>query len=321
MPAFPFELIIPAFIAGIFTFLAPCTLPLVPGYLAYISGTSSGALSDPSTLRTAQRRILLNSVAFVLGFTLIFIFFGLAASRIGNVLLVYRTALVRIAGIFLILFGLQMSGVLRVPALMRDRIPTVPASFRRGNTLTSILFGAAFAVGWSPCIGPVLGTILTFAATNGSETIGAVLLGSFALGLATPFLVIALSISSATERITSYIAFTQKKKALILSVIGTLVGFLIATILFAIPFIRTSAIGTSLLLTLPFILPIVGAWALVRLGKHTSVDPITFGGGITITLLGILLGLNKLGFLISYAFMVLGNLGLGALERVLMRFL
>ncbi|MEK7660223.1 MAG: cytochrome c biogenesis protein CcdA [Patescibacteria group bacterium] len=321
MPSFPFELVIPSFIAGLFTFLAPCTLPLVPGYLAYISGTSSRDLATTDSGGGQRKRVMASAVLFVSGFTFIFLIFGVAASRFGGALISYRSVLFPIGGAFLILFGLELAGLLHIAALSQHQAIALPARLRRGNKITAFLFGATFAVGWSPCIGPILGTILTIAATRGSETIGAVLLGSFALGLAVPFLLIGYSIGSASGRIASYLAFTERRKRWILGVMGIVVGFLFATILYAIPAIRATGIGKFALITLPMVLPLAGAWLIVRVGERTNADPVSFGGGITIVLLGILLALGKLGYLISYAFMILGRFGLGALENALMRFL
>lgn len=321
MSAFPFELVIPSFIAGIFTFLAPCTLPLVPGYLAYISGTSSRNLSTTEGSTAERRHILISAVLFVLGFTTIFLVFGVAASRFGGTLIAYRNILFPIGGAFLILFGLMLAGVVHLVPLSYSGTSAVPLRLTRGNYISAFIFGAAFAVGWSPCIGPVLGTILTIAATQGSGTAGAILLGSFALGLAVPFLLIAYGIGSATRRITAYLNFTTKYRRSILAAMGLLAGFLTATILFAIPQVRTLTIGNIVLNSLPFILPVAGAWALIAIGKHRETDPVSFGGGITIVLLGVLLAMGKLGALISYSFLILGRFGLSALENALMRFL
>ena len=321
MSAFPFELVLPAFIAGLFTFLAPCTLPLVPGYLAYISGTSSQALTDQRANTRTRRRIILSALAFIIGFSIVFILFGLVASSAGSLLQTHRTLLVRLGGTFLLLFGLSMIGALRIPALTHEHPVRIPPWLRRGGVLPSVLFGAAFAVGWSPCIGPILGTILTIAATSGSESTGILLLASYAMGLAAPFLIIAFSIGSASASIETYLALTTRYKKMILGVVGLLAGFLIATALFSITSVRANALGELLLITLPFIFPLLGATLLIYFGSRSITDPVTYAGGVTIALLGILLALNKLGVFISYSFLILGQWGLGALEEWLMRFL
>lgn len=197
-----FSLIVPAFIAGILTFLAPCTLPLVPGYLGFISGSSLDDLKDPEKAKKARWKIFLNGFFFMLGFSAVFIILGTLVGFIGAALLVpYRLWLGRIGGIFVIIFGLFMLNVLKIPFLTREKQWKVPALFERGKPINSFILGSAFAFGWTPCVGPILGSILLLASTSTSALQGALMLTIFSAGLAVPFLLIAIGIGSASRNI------------------------------------------------------------------------------------------------------------------------
>lgn len=210
-----FSLIIPAFIAGILTFLAPCTLPLVPAYLGFISGVSAKELRDPLKLKSARRKIFLNGLLFILGFSAIFIILGTVAGFFGQILFGYRIWLSRIGGLFVILFGLFMLNVLKIPFLSREIQFKTPTLFQRSKSVNSFILGATFGLGWTPCVGPILGSILTLAAATTTALQGTFLLGVFSLGLAVPFLVIAAGIGSASSYIAKFSKYLN-----IISVIG-----------------------------------------------------------------------------------------------------
>lgn len=196
------SLIIPAFIAGVLTFLAPCTLPLVPGYLGFISGSSLEDLKDPEKAKKARWKIFLNGFFFMLGFSAVFIIMGTLVGFVGVTFLVpYRLWLGRIGGIFVIIFGLFMLNVLKIPFLMREKQLKAPAFFKRGKPSNSFILGSAFAFGWTPCVGPILGSILLLASTSTTALQGALMLTVFSAGLAIPFLLIALGIGSASRYI------------------------------------------------------------------------------------------------------------------------
>lgn len=167
--------------AGFISFLSPCVFPLVPSYLAYIGGNA-----------TAARRIrITNSLLFILGFSLSFVALGASATWIGAVLRTWRHELIIIGGIIIIIFGLAMLGVFRIPLLMRE------ARFRStdkpGSAWGALTLGFAFAIGWSPCIGPILATVLTLASTSETVLQGMTLLGIYSLGLGVPFFLAALA--------------------------------------------------------------------------------------------------------------------------------
>jgi cytochrome c-type biogenesis protein len=217
-----FSLLIPAFIAGFLTFLAPCTLPLVPGYLGFISGVSSEDLHDMKSAKKARLKIFANGLFFMLGFSAVFILMGTLVGFVGAILLApYRLWLGRIGGVFVIFFGLFMLGVFRIPFLFAEKRFSAPAFFERGKPATSFALGSAFAFGWTPCVGPILGSVLLLASTSTTALQGALLLAVFSLGLAVPFLLVAVLWGSSLGIIGKFSGFLN-----IVSVIGGI--FLIA---------------------------------------------------------------------------------------------
>ena len=209
-----------AFGAGFISFLSPCVLPLIPGYISYISGESLGDLVEK------QKKIILKTVLFSLGFSLVFISFGATASLIGNILLENSNILRIIAGIIIIIFSLQLIGILNLNFLNQEkRFQTKNYS---NNLFFPVLVGAAFGFGWTPCIGPVLGSILTLAAVESSIGKGILLLSFYSLGLAIPFILSGYGISK-------FLAFSKnfRKNIKIVSVTGGVIllmtGILILT--------------------------------------------------------------------------------------------
>ncbi|MBI4193347.1 MAG: sulfite exporter TauE/SafE family protein [Candidatus Colwellbacteria bacterium] len=210
------SLVIPAFIAGILTFLAPCTLPLVPAYLGFISGTSIDDLEDPARSAGARWRIFLNGLFFVIGFSMVFIVLGTLVGLVGSTVLApYRLWLSRIGGVFVIIFGLFMLNVVKIPFLTAERTITVPPIFERGRPLNSLILGSAFAFGWTPCVGPILGSILLLASTSTTALQGGLLLTVFSAGLAVPFLLTAVAVGHASRYIANLSRFLN-----VVSVVG-----------------------------------------------------------------------------------------------------
>src|SRR3989344_4449449 len=208
------ELIIPSFLAGVLTFIAPCTLPLVPAYISFISGQS-----------TNKRKILMNGLLFIVGFSLVFILFGILFGLLGSVIVPYRIWLTRIGGIFVILFGLFMLKIINISFLNQTEKIQLSPIFKRGEPLSSFLLGSSFAFGWTPCVGPILGSILILASTTSNVWQGGLLLSVFSLGLGTPFLLIAVGIGSASEKIKSfskYLGFVEKVGGVFLVFLGIL---------------------------------------------------------------------------------------------------
>jgi len=179
---------ITAFVAGLFSFLSPCVLPLVPGYLSLISGAGLEELKAPEA--HLMRRVMVNSIGFILGFSVVFIALGLAATGVGQVLGMYKHTLARVAGVVIIIFGLHLTGIFKIKALYTDaRLHNVKGS---STPLGAFVIGFAFAFGWTPCLGPILSGILAVAAEQSTLVKGAFLLAVYSLGLAMPFLLTAL---------------------------------------------------------------------------------------------------------------------------------
>lgn len=177
--------------AGLLSFLSPCVLPLVPSYLAFVAGVSFGDLRDRPT-PAARRALVLNALGFIGGFSVVFIAMGAAVTLIGGWLISYRSLVQKVGGMLIILFGLYLIGILRLPFLTRQL--HLPLSSKPAGILGSVAAGLTFGAAWTPCVGPVLGAILTLAGTTQSVGDGLVLLAAYAAGLAVPFLLSALAI-------------------------------------------------------------------------------------------------------------------------------
>src|ERR1700745_222122 len=179
-----------AFIAGLISFLSPCVLPLVPGYVSLVSGAGVEELKSPQA--QLMRRVMGNSVGFILGFSIVFIALGAAATGLGQVLGVYKHTLARVAGVIIIIFGLHLTGIFKIKALYTDaRLHSVKGS---STPLGAFVVGFAFAFGWTPCLGPIISAILIMASSAATVNRGGLLLWVYSLGLAVPFLLTSLLI-------------------------------------------------------------------------------------------------------------------------------
>jgi cytochrome c-type biogenesis protein len=187
---------IAAFVAGLVSFLSPCVLPLVPGYVSLISGVGVEELKDQQA--SVFRKVMLNSIAFIFGFSIVFVTLGALSTEVGQLAAQYKSILARVAGLLIIVFGLHLTGILRIKALYADkRLHGV----KGGSTAWgAFVIGFAFAFGWTPCVGPILSVILGFAAAQDSVSKGILLLSIYSLGLAVPFLLTSLGI----ERFLSF---------------------------------------------------------------------------------------------------------------------
>lgn len=194
-----------AFLAGLASFLSPCVFSLVPAYIGYLSGRSLAGIPSPEedNQRTHRWQAVSHGLAFVVGFSIVFILLGVTVSFLGGMLYAVRTWLAKIGGIVVVLFGLHMTGILRIPFLEFDLRPRSALDQRR-SYLSSALMGVFFSAGWSPCVGPVLGAILTLAMNTGSVGKGFQLLTAYSAGLAIPFLLAALGIGWVTAILRRY---------------------------------------------------------------------------------------------------------------------
>jgi cytochrome c-type biogenesis protein len=187
-----------SFLAGLASFLSPCVFSLVPAYVGYLGGRAAGSKAESNRWVTFS-----HGLAFVLGFSLVFIFLGVAASFAGSLLYDARFWLAKIGGVVVIIFGLHMTGLFNIPFLSYDtRVNQAPD--QKWGYFSSALMGVFFSAGWSPCVGPVLGAILTLAVNGGSISQGASLLIAYSAGLAIPFLVAAFGIGWVTTILRKY---------------------------------------------------------------------------------------------------------------------
>ena len=183
-----------AFLAGIMSFLSPCVLPLLPSYVSFITGVSFEDLTTGSDRRKIRYLTITNSLAFILGFSTVFIALGASSSAVGKFMFEYQEWIRIGGGILIIVFGLFVAGFLKMDFLMRDK--KVHLSGKPAGYVGTFLVGMTFAAGWTPCIGPILGTILLYASSQGSAFYGFKLLAVYSLGLALPFFISSLAINS-----------------------------------------------------------------------------------------------------------------------------
>jgi cytochrome c-type biogenesis protein len=182
-----------AFAAGLVSFLSPCVLPLVPGYLSIISGSSLEQLKAQEKDSSLFRTVVMNSIMFIIGFSITFILLGATASWLGKLLLAHRDLFSKLAGLVLIVFGIHLTGLVKINTLYRDkRFHNVQ---KPRGLFGALVLGLAFAFGWTPCIGPILASILAIATTEGTVTQGMFLLGVYAAGLGIPFLLTSLALN------------------------------------------------------------------------------------------------------------------------------
>jgi len=210
-----------AFIAGIASFLSPCVFSLVPAYIGYLGGRAAASASDgkANVLYTFS-----HGVAFVLGFSLVFISLGVASSALGGVLYDMRNWLAKIGGVVVVIFGLHMTGIFRIPFLEYDLRPQTMPDRNRGY-FASLLMGVFFSAGWSPCVGPILGTILTISLSSGDISQGVILLTAYSAGLAIPFLVASTQIGLVTNVIRRYgkvMRYVEIAMGILLIIVGVL---------------------------------------------------------------------------------------------------
>ena len=182
-----------AFLAGLFSFVSPCVLPIVPGYLSFISGVNVAQFKGGSAPSDLVRRVLLASLAFVLGFSTVFVALGAAATLVGALLQQYKRSLGMIGGVIILVLGLHTMGVLRIPWLLGEKRANVAQ--KPLGPLGAYVVGLAFAFGWTPCIGPILGAILLYASQQETVGQGVVLLSAYSAGLGIPFLASALAVN------------------------------------------------------------------------------------------------------------------------------
>jgi cytochrome c-type biogenesis protein len=214
---------IAAFFAGLISFLSPCVLPLVPGYVSLISGAGVEELKEGDG--RLMRWVMLNSVMFIIGFSIVFMTLGAVATSVGEATRHHLAILSKIAGVIIILFGLHLTGLVPIKLLYADK-RMLHKLEHKGTVISAFLVGFAFAFGWTPCIGPVLTVILTFAASEDTVLKGIALLAVYSLGLAVPFLLTSLGIDRFLEfygRFRKHLHTVEVISGVLLICIGSLV--------------------------------------------------------------------------------------------------
>jgi cytochrome c-type biogenesis protein len=209
-----------AFSAGLLSFVSPCVLPLVPSYLTFVTGVGFDDLAS------SRRAALVHALLFVLGFTLIFVALGASATLLGRLLIAYRVWITRVGGALVVLFGLYLLGVVRVGAFDRER--RVHLANKPLGYLGTVFVGIAFGAGWTPCLGPILGAILTYTAATAELSRGLPLLLAYSLGLAIPFLVAAVAVERFLETVTRFrrhLARVSQVSGALLVIVGALMMF------------------------------------------------------------------------------------------------
>lgn len=218
-----------AFVAGLLSFLSPCVLPLIPSYITYITGLSFADLQAEHPSHQVRRQTIIHSLLFIAGFTCVFVLLGASASFLGDFLQEHKTAIRRAGGILIIIFGIHVSGIFDIGMLLGEKKLTLhrkPAGY-----LGSFIVGVVFAAGWTPCIGPILATILAVAATEGR---GVWLLLTYSMGLAIPFFLAALAMHQFLiffRRFKRHIRLFEIFTGILMVVVGILIYFNYLTVL------------------------------------------------------------------------------------------
>lgn len=216
--------LITAFLFGILSFISPCVLPIVPGYLSFISGISFEEMQSAENAATVRKRILINALFFVIGFSVVFIALGASATFIGKFLSNHINVLSKIAGAIIIIFGIHMTGLVKIPFLNYEK--RFHSRGKKFGLAGSFLVGLAFAFGWTPCIGPILAAILAIASQQDSISKGILLLSAYSLGLGLPFILTGWSITAfynAFNKFKKHIPKVEIIGGILLIIIGVLI--------------------------------------------------------------------------------------------------
>lgn len=216
--------ILTAFIAGVLSFFSPCVIPLIPSYISYITGITFGELTQETLPGKIRFLTALHSIFFILGFTAVFVMLGLSFTLLGSFILKNSRMIEKIGGIIVILFGLQIAGVVRLNFLQREKkflIKTKPLGY-----LGSFLVGATFSLGWTPCVGPILSSILILSSTAGEAKHGAALLLSYSVGLGLPFFLSGVLVNNFLGyfgRVKRYLRVISVISGIFIAIVGILI--------------------------------------------------------------------------------------------------
>jgi len=221
LDSLPQTSLLAAFLAGFLSFVSPCVLPLVPSYLMYITGLSLDQLTDSAERRRERTTIVTNALLFIVGFSVVFIAFGASASLIGQVLTNHQQLLRKLGGVCIMLFGLYVMGIVKLRFLMTER--RIHLRSRPAGYVGSLLIGATFAAGWTPCVGPVLGAMLMYASTTDTLADGVTLLAFYSLGLSLPLFAAAMGMEQFLayfKHVRGYLGIMSRVSGLFLVIFG-----------------------------------------------------------------------------------------------------
>ncbi|MFC2149135.1 cytochrome c biogenesis CcdA family protein [Candidatus Auribacterota bacterium] len=215
-----------AFIAGLLSFLSPCILPLIPSYLFFITGLSAKELTKETDNKKVKLKALLNSLSFVAGFTFIFCILGATASFLGQLFFQYQEYIMKGGAVFIIIFGIHLTGIFKLGFLQKEKRAHVSKG-RECGYICSFIIGLAFGAGWTPCVGPILGSILVMAGTTGEVLKGVVLLAAYSLGIGLPFIFATLALNQFLGLMNRF-----KKWIQVLSIISGVFLIIVGVLLF-----------------------------------------------------------------------------------------
>lgn len=218
-----------AFFGGIISFFSPCVLPLVPSYLIFLSGATISTYGELAQAKH-KRAVLIHSCSFILGFSLVFIALGVSSSFVGGLLVEYQKWILRVGGLLLVIMGLNSLNILKIPFLNQEKM--IHLSERPIGLLGSFVVGVTFSLGWTPCIGPILSTILIIASTTNALSKGVWLLALYSLGLAVPFFLAALLVDRLMHFLQKH-GYVVKYSSLVIGVMLIVIGVLLMTGFFA----------------------------------------------------------------------------------------
>lgn len=213
-----------AFAAGLLSFVSPCVLPLVPSYITYITGLTLEELTTQTERKGVRAIIIANSLLFIAGFSIVFIAFGASASLVGQLLVTYQDFIRKLGGVLIVVFGLYVMGILKIKFLMAEK--RMHLKSRPAGYVGSVLVGVTFAAGWTPCVGPILGTILVYASTTDSMLTGVELLSSYSLGIGLPLFITALAVDSFLnyfKKVRAYMYGISVASGIFLVLVGVLI--------------------------------------------------------------------------------------------------
>ena len=235
MIEFSLFFVVASFIAGVLTFFAPCTMPLVPAFLSVIAGVGQNELQNAEASNRIKRKIFINAIFYVLGFSVIFVLLGAVFSFAGTIVSI-KEWIQRVSGLLIIIFGLFVLGIIKIQWLNAEKRLHSSKLFEKASHANSFLIGSLFALGWSPCVGPILGGILFLASTRGSVLQGTILLIAFTIGLAIPFLLTALFFGYAVKAFAKWanaLKIVNIIAGIFLIILGVLIFFDQAVIFFS----------------------------------------------------------------------------------------